>query len=543
MAEDSTQHLQPSRRGRQLLSMALSADDASSSSSHQASAIPQQAFASDATVAAPAQQLSSHPILSSHAIHSSHRASSNALPPPHVEQCSSLAPATSGLMHESTCPAPSSNPQHALPPPRVAPLLLAPRAIPGVQSSGIPLGPIRQPLQGGPQCNPLYIARALAPAPPPQAQQLHSGLSANQLSESQQSLQQRLPAARAIGYCQGVRQGVIQSLAPAPLTFSRHEGPSSGQTAGQHQSESLRQHAAVDDSMAAHPASGQKRSNEAAGLPQSSSKRQRLVHIAEPQQSAPPLSQGLIKFKCSIVDILKAHWPGATAQAASRQHTVELSSTACSPGAAPHISSDQEVKAEPDGVVPCRALPSSLGRGPSRRLLSVSLSDALATSTLLPPPSVPAACTAAFESLTLDPEAQLRRAMPPPQRATAHSVQCAVAAAQAAGWASSTTAAALQSSTGSTSYTPRSHGRQGSVTFRESSRSQAEPAQPSDFAPSSFPQAMSQLLSEPSMHAMQAWVAAYQPPTASSSQLHSQAADQRPARPQKRARQGGDCFA
>ena len=526
--------------------MDLSADDTSSLPSHQASAVPQQDPASAATVAAPAQPLCSH------ATRSFHPATSSVLSLQHVvERTSSLACATSEMSHASTCPAPSSIPQQSLPSPRDPTALHAPRAIPGVQSSSIPLGPIRQPLQGGPPLHPLYIARALAQAPLPQTQQLHSGWNASQLSESQQRVHQRLTAARAIGYCQGVRQGVIQSLAPAPLTFSRQQGPSSDQNAAQHQNVNSGQHASLGDSMAAHPASGQKRSNEAAGLAQSSSKRQRLVHIAEPQQSALPPAQGLIKFKCSIADILNAHWPGAVSQAAPGQHTAEGSSTACSSGVSPLNSKGQQGKAElpSAGAVPCRAPPSSLGRGPSRRLLSVPPCDA-ANPTLLPPSSVAvasadvmAASTTAFESLTLGSDAWSRRAVPPPQHVTAHSVQQALAAAQAAQWAPSPTTTALQSSIGSTSHTPRSHGRQGLVTFRETPRSEAVAAQTPGFALSSYPQVMSQLLSEPSMHAMQAWVAAYQPPGSSNSQQDIRAATHSPARPQKRARQGGNCFA
>ena len=540
MAEASPQPMQPPRRGRQLLSIDLSADDTSYPSSHQASAIPQQAFPSTTAVPAPVE------LVCSHTSHPLHLASSSASPLQHIkERALSLACNASEPLHGSPCPAPSSNPQQSLPPPRDAPPLHAPRAIPGLQSSSsIPLGPIRQPLQGGPPCNPLYIARALVQPPLPQTSQLHSAQNPNQFSDSQHRLQ-GLTAARAIGYCQGVRQGVVESQSPALLTFSTRQGPSSG-----HQGSNTGQQARSGGSMSGHPASGQKRSTEAAGLAQSSSKRQRLVHMAEPQQTAPPSSQGLIKFKCSIADILSSHWPGAAVQAASGQRTAEVPSTACSHGAAPQSSSGQEVKIESAGAVPCGAVPSSLGRGASRSLLSVPPCNAPGTSSLLPPPSVPAvsaeamaATTTAFESLTLGSETQSRRAMPPPQRATAHTVQCAVAAAQAAGATSSPSTAALQSSVGSYSNSPRSHGRQGSVTFRESSRSQAGAAHPHGFASSSFPQIMFQLLSESGMHAMQAWVAAYQPPGTSSSQQGIQAANQRPARPQKRARQGGGCFA
>lgn len=530
------------RRGRQLLSVDLSADDTSSPSSHQASAVPQQSPASAATAAAPAQRSCSH------ATHSFHTTPSSVFPLQHVEErTSSMASATSGVLHDSTCPALSSRPQQSQPSLRKSPSLHAPRAISGVQSSSIPLGPIRQPLQGGPSCHPLYIARALA-----QTQQLHSDWSASQPSESQQRVHQRLIAARAIGYCQGVRQGVSQSLAPAPLTFSRQQGSSSGQNAAQHQSDSTGQHASLGDSMSAHPASGQKRSNEAAGLAQSSSKRQRqrLVHIAEPQQSAPRPAQGFIKFRCSIADILNAHWPDTASQAASRQHIAEGPNTTCSSEVLPLTSRGPQGKAglPPAGAVPCRAPPSSLGRGPSRSLLSVPSCNA-ASPTLLPSPSVLAASadaiaasTTAFESLTLGSGAQSRRAMPPPQRATAHSVQPALAAAQAAQWAPSPIAAALQSSLGSSSHTPQSHGRQGSVTFREPPRSEAVAAQSPGVALSRYPQMMSQLLSEPSMHAMQGWVAAYQPPGSCSSQQDITAAKHSPARPQKRARQGGHCF-
>lgn len=542
MAEASPQPMQPPRRGRQLLSIDLSADDTSYPSSYQASAIPQQAFPSTTAVPAPVKPVCSH------ATHPLQLASSNAMPLQHVkERALILACTASEPLHGSPCPAPSSNPQQSLPPPRDAPPLHAPRAIPGLQSSSsIPLGPIRQPLQGGPPCDPLYIARALAQPPLPQTLQLHS---AHQFSDSQQRFQ-GLTAARAIGYCQGVRQGVVQSQSPALLTFSTRQSPSSGQRADQHQSNNTGQQARSGGSMSVHPAPGQKRSTEAAGLAQSSSKRQRLVHMAQPQQTAPPSSQGLIKFRCVIADILSAHWPGAAVQAASGQHTAEVCSTACSYGAAPQTSSGQEVELESAGAVSCGALPSSLGRGASRSLLSVPSCNAPGTSSVLPPPSVPAvsaeamaASTTAFESLTLGSETQSRRAMPPPHRATAHTVQRAVAAAQAEGSASSPSTAALQSSVGSYSSSPRSHGRQGSVTFHESSRSQAGAAQATGFASCSFPQIMSQLLSESGMHAMQAWVAAYQPSGTSSSQQDIQAANQRPARPQKRARQGGDCFA
>ena len=528
--------MQPSRRGRQLLSVDLSADNTPAPSSHQASAIPQKAFASTAAVAAPAPAQR----LCSHGTHSCQTAPSSAFPLQHVEErTSTLACSPSEWLQNLTCPAPSSKSNQSLPTPRDAPPLHAPRAIPGVQSSSIPLGPIRQPLQGGPPCNPLYIARALSQAPSPQNQQLYSGQNATQLSESQQRFHQKLAAARAIGYCQGVRQGAIESLAPTPLTFSRRQ-----------QSNNTGQHTSLGDSMLVHPASRHTCSNEAAGLAQSSNKRPRLVHIAETQQRALPPSQGLIKFKCSVADILDAHWPGAASQAASKRRTAEVLSTACPRAAAPETSSGQEVKPQSAGVVSCRALPSSLGRGASRRLLSVPSCSAPGTSTLLPHhPSVPvvsadvmAASTTAFESLTLGPEAQSRRTMPPPHRATAHTVQCAVVAAQAAAWASSPRTAALQSPNGSYSNFPQSLG-QGSVGFCGSSRSQVGAVHPLGFALSSFPQMMSQLLAEPSMHAMQAWAATYRPPGTSSSQQAIQAANQSPARPQKRARQGNDCFA
>lgn len=542
MAEASSQHLQPSRRGRQLLSMGFS-DAGSSLSSHpasaipqQASAIPQQASAGTADGAEPAQRVCHD------ATHPSHKPSSNTAPV--EEPTSSMVSATSDLSHDSTCAvSDSTTRQYPLPTPRVAPSLHAPLAIPGAQSSSIPLGPIKQPLQGGPQRNPLH-PQALPQSPLPPSQQLHP---ASQLSPSQQRFQQMLKAASAVGYCRGLRQGVGHGPALTPLTFPTQQGQSPSQQAAQPQWATTQQHASLGDSMALHPASGHKRSTEAAGLAQPSSKRQRLVYIAEPKPNAPPPSQGLVRFKCSIADILDAHWPGAAAQAASKQHTAQVATAACSPGLAPQMGSGR-AELPSAGAVPSRALPSCLGRG--RRLLSVPPCNAPATLPTLPHPFLPAAITdaasastAAFESLSLCPEAQPRRAMPPPQqRVTAHSVHQQVAAAQAAGWASSPSTHALQSSVGSSSSAPRSHGRQGSVTFRESPRGQP-PAQPLDFPLSSFPQVMSQLLSEPSMHSMQAWVAAYQPPSATSSQPGSKAADQSPARPQKRARQGEDCFA
>ena len=540
MADASLGHLQPSRRGRQLLSAGLSADASSFLSPHPASAIPQQASAAPqqasaavADAADPAQRLCP-----------SYKTSSDAAPSQHVEEStSSMLSATSDLPQDSTCPlSDSTTRQVPLPPPRDAPPLHAPRAIPGAQSSSIPLGPIKQPLQGGPPRSPLLPQAPQAPLPQPQ--QLHP---ISQLSPSQQRFQQMLKAASAVGYCQGLRQGVGPGPATTPLTFSTQQGQNSSQQPAQLQWATPQQHTSVGDSMALPLASGHKRSKEAAGLAQPPSKRQRLVYIAEPKPNAPPPSQGLVRFKCSIADILDAHWPGAAAQAASRQLTVQIPTAACSLGVAAQVGSGR-AELPSAGAVPSRAPPSCLGRG--RRLLSVSPCEAPAT---LPTPDLPSlqattadaasASTAAFESLSLRPEAPPRRAMlPPQQRVTAHSVQQQVAAAQAAGWAASSPFTdALQCPIASSSSAPRSYGLQGSAALHESPRGQP-PAQPLDFPLSSFPQVMSQLLSEPSMNAMQAWVAAYQPPSITSSQPDSKAADQS-SRPQKRARQGEGCFA
>ena len=520
---------QPSRRGRQLLSMDLSADDICTPIPQQASAIPQLSAAN----AVPAQRLSSQ------ATHSSHRASSDAFPLRHVEdRTSSLTSVTSGLPQASICPAPTSSTPTAPPrdaaPSVHAPSLHAPRAIPGAQSS-IPLGPIRQPLQGGVP-SPFYLARARAQAPLQQTQQAQSGWNANQLLQSQQKLQQTLTAARGVGYCQGLRRTSVQRQ--ASLTFSRRL--SSSQKPAQHQHDHSGRHASVSDSMSAHLASGQKRSNEAAGLAQSPSKRHRLVHIAQPQHSGP--SQGPVKFKCCIGDILDAHWPAAADQEGARQSTAQVPSTACSLGIGSQSSSGPQVM--PAASASAQAVPNgsgfnSLGRGST---CCLPLCDADASSTFPLPAATAdamAASTAAFESLTIGagPETHARRAMPPPHLAPAHAVQGGVAAAPGAG-------RTLQTSFRSSLTQPQPHVRSGSAAItlppaNESSRSQpgVQPHVPS-FALSSFPQVMNQLLSEPSMHVMQAWVAAYQPPILSSSQQDLLPATQSASRPQKRARKG-----
>ena len=515
-----------------------SVDDISPPLPQEQFAIPQQASAEADDIDVPAQAFCSP------AKYSSHMANSDSLPACLEEHASSLTSIASDLSRISTRLARDALSN------RDAPALHAPRATPGVQSS-IQLGPIRQPLQGALPRNPFYIARAMTQAPLQQTQQLHSGWNAVQLLESQQQLQRTLAAAHAVGYAQGIRQGAALSQRQAPLRFSKQQGSTTSQHTALHQHDSSGQ----QESLAASPASGQKRTNAGAGF--TPSKRQRLVHIAEPQHSMPPPARSLVKFQCSIADILDALWPAEAAQEAPRQHTAQAPSTACSSGAAPQSSDGQEaVKPASGEAAPCRAVPNlSFGRGPSRRLLSVPPSVAPANPNLPLPSQVPAgnadtvaASTAAVESLTIDPEAQARRSMLPPQRATAHSVHQRVAAAQAAGWADfSLTAfasglhAPLMPSM-MTSQSPHGAPQSSAVAQMQgvdSTISQPGLAQTPGFTLSSFPQVMSQLLSEPSMQVMQAWAAAYQPPLALPNGQQDVLAANSPAlRPQKRARQG-----
>lgn len=548
MAEAPLQHV---RRGRKLLSMDLSVLDVPPPVPQEACAIPQFEAAA---VAVPAQRTGCFP-----ATQASHRAYCDTLPASLEEHASSLTSAASDLSRISTRLALDALSNRAAPP------LHAPRATPGAQSS-MQLGPIRQPLQGPLPPNPLYIARALAQAPLQHTQQLYSGWNAVQLLESQQHLQRTLTAACAVGYAQGIRQGAALSQSQVPLTFSRQQGPPTSQHTAQHQRDSTGRQASLRNNSSASPASGHKRSNP--GLEPSSTKRQRLVYIAEPQHSAPPPLQGLIKFKCSIADMIDAFWPIEAAPArlplplppaedapALRQLTAAAPSTACPSGVAPQYNNQPEsVKpAEPScgQAVPCRAIP-SLGRRQSSHLLPASPCAAAASLPLaLQAPAATAdavaASTAAVESLTIDPEAHARRSMLPPLRATAQSVLQRVAAAQAAGWADFALTASGQHApltTISTVTCQPPHGPpQGSASTQmqgmDSTIGQVGVAQAPGFTLSSFPQVMSQLLSEPSMQVMLAWVAAHQPPPAvPTGQQDIPAANPVAFRPQKRARQG-----
>lgn len=536
--------LQRGRRGRKLLSMDLPVIDVSPP--QEASGIP---HFEGAAVAVPAQRTGCFP-----AIQASHRAYSDTLPACLEEHASSLTSAASDLSRISTRLGLDALSNRAAPP------LHAPRATLGVQRS-MQLGPIRQPLQGPLPRNPFYIARAVAQSPLQQTQQLHSGWNAVQLLESQQQLQRTLTAACAVGYAQGIRQGAALSQSQVPLTFSRQQGSSASQHTAQHQHHTTQQQASLCNNTSASPPSGHKRCNPG-GLEAPPTKRQRLVHIGEPQHSAPPPLQGLIKFKCSIADMIDALWPAEPAPAslplphrppagdppAVRQHTAEAPSSS---GVAPQFSN------EPESVKPGE--PSSgeavlsLGTGQSSHLRSVPFCAAPASGPLPPQVSASSAdavatSTVAVEPLTIDFEAHARRSMLPPLRATAQSVHQRVAAAQAAGWGASPLTAAsgqhppLTITSTVTCQLPRAP-PQGSATIQmqgmDPTIDQAGGVQAPGFTLSSFPQVMSQLLSEPSMQVMLAWVAAHQPPPAvPTGQQDILAANSSAFRPQKRARQG-----
>ena len=509
MAEASGQQDQLFRKGRTLMSVDLAPDNG-----------PNLAVEHHiANTAWPAQLPPTH-------IHpSSQRASNEAVPLHQADRrSSSLSSVTSDEIPLSS----SGLTQGSS---KVPPLPYAPRAIPAGQTT-IPLGPIRQPLQGSLPRNPHYLPRSVPQAPLLQTQPLQSGWSANDLVQIQQQRYQQLTAAHAIGYCQVVKQQFSQGHRATSVTFSRHKNQSSKQPAAHAPAGSKAQHANTNVSMAANPPSGQKGSDPDNSLQQEHTK-QRLVHIAEPQHSSAPAAQGLIRFQCSVADIVDAHWPNIAQDEQSNQLGPTLASTAHVAHPVSRDSSIQEQSQATDNNL-------ALGRGSSRRLLSMSCCDDPAEPSALPqPPAASSDATAprtsAFAALSIGSETVARKAVPLPHHPTAQSVDQAIAAAQSADCMFGSHEAAWQNPLTNA----LSHGYQDpSITRlqqRGSGQAQTAAASSTGFPLSSFPQVMTQLLSEPSLHA---WVAAYQPPASSHAQQDVQASQQGCTRPQKRARQG-----
>ena len=138
-----------------------------------------------------------------------------------------------------------------------------------------------------------------------------------------------------------------------------------------------------------------------------SSRRQRVVHIAEQQHGAvSPPPQGMIRFKCNIADILDAH---SSRLNSSSSQTLSLPSV-------PSTSSSNE-QLRTAGSIP--------NRSPSISATQMSVN-------------------AQSSGMDAQSQEEARRAMPPPPRATAQSVMNRVAAAQGTKWALAAHAASLQ---------------------------------------------------------------------------------------------------
>lgn len=513
---DGASGQQLSRKGRMLMSVDLTSESGpcSAAENHSAAA---------ANTAWPVQ------LSEPRATPSSHRASSEAVLLHQADRrSSSLASVTSELPRDPSGVSQGSS--------KVPPLPFAPRAIPAGQSS-IPLGPIRQPLQSSLPRNPHYLPRSVPQAPLLQTQSLPSGWAANEVIQIQQQRYQQLTAAQAVGYCQGVKQQPSHRHTVPSLLFTRHQDQSSKQPAAHSSAGSKALHASSSVNTASGSSSGHKRSDPDADSLQPAHTKQRLVQIAELQHSSAPAAQGLIRFRCGIADVLDAHWPDTAKDQQLRPQGSAVASPANPADTASRDSSSHRERAIGKNA--------ALGRGSSRRLLSMSCCEDPADPSALPQPpaansSAMAPRTSAFAALSIGSETMAGGAMLLPPQPTTQSVDQATAAARGADWMYGPQEPALQSSLTNSLSCGFQNPSMTRLQHSGSGQAQAEASPSTGFPLSSFPQVMTQLLAEPSLHAR---VAAYQPPASAQPQQDVQAPEQGVARPQKRARQGQQCLA
>lgn len=274
--------------------------------------------------------------------------------------------------------------------------------------------------------------------------------------------------------------------------------------------------------------SGSKRAHESSEM-HAAGNRQRLVQMAQLQQSSSDQTAAghVIKIRCNVADILDVHC-GTSGHGASSDRASAAGSSSLG-----HSSSSTRVDS-------------------NRASSGMPITSSAAVAGLSHLPAIPAvstlfsaAITSVKPSLHMQSQDMARRAMPPPQRATAQSIAEAVAAAQGTEWALAAHAAALRSSLGSRlpNQAPlHQHGVAGQAQTPSHSGGQSGVPPQSIYALASFPEIMNQLMLEPKQDFMPAWVSEHHPSVSASGQMFTSGAApglvQEDTRPAKRVRHG-----